>query len=219
MGSENSSGCEGSNSCSSGLIKLGSTLIVLIIIVAAIWFWPRWYQNYAPSQPVPFSHKRHSGMFNIPCLYCHGAAEYSAHAEVPGLETCMNCHTVVLPNSPFIQQVKAAFDSKQPIAWKKVHILPDFVNFNHKRHVSAGLACQTCHGPVQEMDVVYQWAPLTMSWCVNCHRNNNFVTDFRVSWSEATKELKEAPQPSAMSKLLSHPDPSNADVSCSTCHY
>lgn len=219
MSSENSSNPNGSHNSSGKLMKLAYLLIIVTVLGTVFWFRPQWYQNYAPKQPIPFSHKRHAGMFNIPCLYCHGAAEYSAHAEVPGLETCMNCHNVVLPESPLIKQVKAAYDSNTPIAWTKVHVLPDFVHFNHKRHISAGLACQTCHGPVQEMDKVYQWAPLTMGWCVNCHRSDNYVTEFRKNWSKARKDLKGEGDRSLVDQMLGHPDPHNAEVSCSTCHY
>lgn len=219
MSSENSAGPEGSQHSSGGLMKLAYFLIVVAVLGTVFWFRPQWYQNYAPKQPIPFSHKRHAGKFNIPCLYCHGSAEYAAHAEVPGLETCMNCHNVVLPDSPLIKQVREVYESKKPLAWVKVHVLPDFVHFNHKRHVAAGVACQTCHGPVQEMDKVYQWAPLTMGWCVNCHRNDNYVTEFRKNWSKNRKDLMGAGEQGLVEKVLSHPDPHNADVGCSTCHY
>jgi len=208
-------------------------IVVTIISVVGVLFAvsPQWYQNYAPEQPIPFSHKRHAGQFKIPCLYCHAAAETSAFAEVPGLEVCMNCHNLVLPESPWIKKVKEHYDAKMPIAWVKVHVLPDFVRFNHKRHISAGVQCQTCHGPVETMEKVYQWAGLNMGWCIDCHRNDNYLTPARKAWSQKEKELGGMAGASAAPryfgedavpewfKQLAQKNPNNADVSCSTCHY
>lgn len=182
-------------------------------------FVPSWYQNYAPEQPIPYSHKLHAGQYKIPCLYCHASAERAQHSEVPGLETCMNCHQAVKIDSPWIQQITEAYKANKPIAWVKVHVLPDFVRFNHKRHIAAGVECQTCHGPIQEMERVYQFAPLNMGWCIDCHRNNNYLQPHRIEWSEKTKQLKGNPEENLLDKMLSHPDPHNADLSCSTCHY
>lgn len=198
------------------IVVLGGLTYAAGLIVG---YSPAWYQNYAPKQPIPYSHKLHAGQYKIPCLYCHASAEYAAHSAVPGLETCMNCHTAVKTDSPWIKQITEAYNANRPIEWVKVHVLPDFVHFNHKRHIAAGVECATCHGHVEEMDRVYQYAPLTMGWCVNCHRNDNYVQKHRVEWSEKEKLLKGAGEPSIMDKLLSHPDPHNADVSCSTCHY
>lgn len=199
---------------------LGLTILIVVVslIGTAIFVWPAYYQNYAPAQPIPFSHKRHAGQFQIPCLYCHGSAEHAQFAAVPGTETCMNCHTQVLIDSPLIKQVKAAHDSKKPIAWVKVHVLPDFVYFNHSKHIAAGVECQTCHGPVQTMDTVYQYAPFTMGWCVNCHRNDNYVSADRKLFFAEKAALKGNPSLSKVSEILSHPQVQNADVSCSTCH-
>lgn len=180
---------------------------------------PQWYQNYAPAQPIPFSHKLHAGQYKVPCVYCHGAAEYTAHAEVPGVEVCMNCHVAVKTDSPWIKQIKEAYDTNKPIQWVKIHVLPDFVHFNHKRHIAAGVECQKCHGPVQDMERVYQYSGLNMGWCIDCHRNNNYLGPSREKWSEAKKALETKGEQPIWSKMLSHPDPHNADVSCSTCHY
>lgn len=132
------------------------------------------YNNgYAPKQPIPFSHRLHAGDNKIPCLYCHTAADKSNHATVPALNVCMNCHRAVAVQSPWIKQLTNAFENNKSIEWKKVHLLPDFVRFNHRRHVNRKpepIACQTCHGQVQEMDVIHQEASLSMGWCVNCHR-------------------------------------------------
>lgn len=207
----------------------GAVVVGLIIIFGGLKaaslifnFGPQWYSNYAPTQPIPFSHKIHAGDFNIPCLYCHGAAERAAFAEVPGLELCMNCHQAVKTESPWIQQIQKQYEENQPIAWVKVHVLPDYVHFNHRRHIAAGVECQTCHGPVQEMEVVRQWAGLNMGWCIDCHRNDNYLTKKRIEfWEEAKKEKEGVFQlPEAVKTMLfAHKDPHNADVSCSTCHY
>ena|SRR5665213_3216821 len=210
----------------SGKTLLGLSLAALVVLGALTYaaglvlgFSPMWYQNYAPKQPIPFSHKIHAGQYKIPCLYCHGPAEYSAFSEVPGLQVCMNCHQTVKTDSPWIKQITEAYNANRPIEWIKVHVLPDFVHFNHKRHIAAGVECATCHGPVQEMSRVYQYAGLNMGWCINCHRNNNYVQPHRIEWSEKTKLLQGASEPSFIEKMLSHPDPHNADISCSTCHY
>lgn len=201
-------------------------LIAILPLGAALWgagmifnIVPNWYQGYAPEQPIPFSHKLHAGQFQIPCLYCHPQAEQAAFAAVPGLETCMNCHVAVKVDSPWIKQLAAAYEANQPIAWRKVHKSPDFVHFNHKRHVAAGVECQTCHGAVEEMDVVKQAAPMTMGWCVDCHRSENYLTERRVSLAEEAKKLQGGGEKPFWFEALSHPPIQNADVSCSTCHY
>ena len=130
-------------------------------------------QGYAPVQPVAYSHAVHAGGLQIPCQYCHFAAERGPHAGVPPASTCMNCHRQVLPEHPEVLKVKAALDSGHPIAWTRVHRLPDHAAFNHRAHVSAGVACQVCHGPVEQMGRVEQFAPLTMGWCIDCHRQGS----------------------------------------------
>jgi len=135
--------------------------------------------GYEPTQPIPFSHKLHAGDNKINCKYCHASAEVSRHASVPSLNICMNCHLVVKAGSEQIQKISEAYESRKPIQWEKVHLLPDHVKFNHSAHVRAGKQCQECHGPVETMEVVYQKESLSMGWCVNCHRkpeNNAPVT-------------------------------------------
>ncbi len=127
--------------------------------------------DYAPEQPIPFSHKLHAGQYQIPCMYCHSGAEKSHHATVPAMNVCMNCHSVVKPESPHIQKLKKLYnEEKQPFQWVKVHDLPDHVNFSHQRHVSKGVACETCHGDVKTMERIQQVQPMTMGWCLDCHR-------------------------------------------------
>ncbi|MCB1049124.1 MAG: cytochrome c3 family protein [Acidobacteria bacterium] len=130
------------------------------------------FNKYAPEQPIPYSHKLHAGDLQIPCEYCHTYARRSRSAGIPALEQCMACHKLLATDRPNIQKVRDAFEAKQPIEWVKVHDLPDFVYFSHKRHISAGFACQECHGPIETMEKVWREAPLTMGWCVNCHKSN-----------------------------------------------
>jgi hypothetical protein len=136
-------------------------------------------QGYKPDQPIPFPHDLHAGQYKINCKYCHVTAEVGRHASVPSLNICMNCHMVVKTDSPWIQKITEAYNNGEAIAWQKVHMLPDFVKFNHSAHVLAGKQCQECHGPVQEMPTVYQYSSLSMGWCVNCHRKpeNNAPTN------------------------------------------
>lgn len=160
-------------------------------------------QGYAPEQPIPYSHKLHAGQLKIDCQYCHVGAERAASAMIPSVETCMNCHRVVKTDSPLIQKIHKAYNEGKPIEWVRVHELPDHARFPHNRHIAKGVKCETCHGPIQEMERVYQFSPLTMGWCLGCHRNQS-----------TPKYLKEAiypNQPDATGQI--------APFECSTCHY
>ena len=128
------------------------------------------HQGYAPEQPIAFSHKLHAGDSKIPCLYCHFGARTSRHAGIPPLNVCMNCHSILTKQTIEIEKLKEAVQRKQAIAWTKVHNLPDFVYFNHSQHVTGGVSCQSCHGPVETMVRIRQDAKLTMGWCLDCHR-------------------------------------------------
>ncbi|NMO20643.1 cytochrome c3 family protein [Pyxidicoccus fallax] len=127
-------------------------------------------QGYMPEQPVAFSHAVHAGQYELDCQYCHVGAEKSRHAGVPSSSVCMNCHTQVKKDSPEIQKVAASVAENKPLEWVRVHRLPDHAYFNHASHVTSGLKCQTCHGPVQEMVRLEQVEPMTMGWCLDCHR-------------------------------------------------
>ena len=128
------------------------------------------HQWYAPVQPIAFSHKLHAGDSRIPCLYCHFGARTSRHAGIPPANVCMNCHSILQKQSAEIEKLKELVAIARPVAWTKVHNLPDFVYFNHSQHAIAGVACQACHGHVERMERVEQQAPLTMGWCIQCHR-------------------------------------------------
>jgi hypothetical protein len=156
--------------------KIIVTILVLFFISLGVIFAvsPSKNQGYAPKQPLPFSHKLHAGKYNIPCMYCHISVETSRHATVPPMNICMNCHKVVKVGSEYIKDLTKHYVEDKPIPWIKVHQLPSFTYFNHRRHIARGVACQVCHGEVQKMDRVRQYAPLTMGWCVNCHRQPQY---------------------------------------------
>tara|TARA_B110000037_G_scaffold18040_1_gene18697 strand:+ start:4679 stop:6010 length:1332 start_codon:yes stop_codon:yes gene_type:complete len=155
-------------------------------------------QGYQPIQPIHYSHKIHAGDNGIDCKYCHSSARVSKHSGIPALNVCMNCHKSiyeVAPSTATEEYSKAFYDGEikklydavgwddaeqkytgktKPVKWVRIHNLPDFAYFNHSQHVTvAGLECQTCHGPVEEMEIMYQFSPLTMGWCINCHRETN----------------------------------------------
>src|SRR5579864_2304065 len=125
----------------------------------------------ARDQPVPFSHKHHVGDDGIDCRYCHQFVETSDFAGLPPTETCMSCHSQIWTNAEILEPVRASFRSGESIAWTKVHDLPDFVYFNHSIHVNKGIGCESCHGRVDEMPLMYEQNTLQMEWCLNCHRN------------------------------------------------
>ena len=133
-------------------------------------------QGYAPEQPIAFSHQVHAGDNRIPCLYCHFAAETSRHAGIPPAGVCMNCHTQLKLANVEVEKLKEAVAQRWPLRWTRIHTLPDFVYFSHSQHVrGGGLACQRCHGPVETMERVRQVAPLTMGWCLDCHRKEQVL--------------------------------------------
>lgn len=132
--------------------------------------------GYMPEQPIPYSHALHAGTLGIDCRYCHTTVDDAAHAAVPPTKTCIGCHAnIKRESSPRakanIAKIIEAYDTGRPIEWVKVHDLPDYAYFNHSAHVRRGVGCVTCHGRVDRMEVVYQHAPLSMQWCLECHRN------------------------------------------------
>lgn len=154
-------------------------LILFIGLLGAVIFLRSLGDNtgYAPTQPLPFSHKRHAGDNNIPCMYCHSNVDKSKHATVPSMNVCMNCHSVVKTDSPLIQQVQKTYKEGKAFEWVKVHDLPDFVYFNHSVHIAKGFDCATCHGDVKNMAKIEQVESLNMGFCVSCHRKNGGPTE------------------------------------------
>jgi hypothetical protein len=128
-------------------------------------------QHQVREQPIPFSHAHHVGALGIDCRYCHTTVETSSFANIPPTKTCMNCHSQIWITSPTLEPVRASFRDDKSIAWTRVHDLPDFVYFNHSIHVNKGVGCETCHGRVDRMALMYQQNALQMEWCLNCHRN------------------------------------------------
>ncbi|MCB9917519.1 MAG: cytochrome c3 family protein [Planctomycetes bacterium] len=127
--------------------------------------------GYSPVQPVPFSHAMHAGELGLDCRYCHTTVETAAYAAIPPTATCMNCHEKgIKTTSPKLAKLREAFATEQPMRWEKIHDLPDYAYFNHASHVTRGVGCKSCHGRIDQMERVYQQEPLSMAWCLDCHR-------------------------------------------------
>ncbi len=122
------------------------------------------------TQPVPFSHKHHVGGLGLDCRYCHSSVEESAVAGIPAVHTCMTCHSQIWTQSEMLEPVRRAYRENEPLAWTRVHDLPDFVYFDHSVHLYKGIGCASCHGRVDEMPLVWQEHTLHMGWCLDCHR-------------------------------------------------
>jgi len=150
-------------------------LVAFIGIFVGYYANAMFFPGTSPVQPIDFSHRIHAGDNQIPCLYCHVQARRSISAGVPSVNKCMGCHTDIATDRPQIRLLAQYWESKEPIPWIKVHDLPDFVYFPHKRHVAAGLECQTCHGPVETMTRVSREAPNEMGQCLSCHKQHEVV--------------------------------------------
>ena len=154
-------------------VALG-TPVLLIGLVGFIWYFfsPKWTDvGYQPTQPVAFSHKLHAGNLGMDCRYCHSTIERAAHAAVPPTETCMGCHSQVRKDSPKLSVVRQSWNTGKPIPWVNVHMLPEYAKFDHSAHLNAGVGCTSCHNRIDQMEVVHQAEPLSMGWCLECHRN------------------------------------------------
>jgi hypothetical protein len=154
---------------------VGSVLGICPVLVLGVLYYggsPRTTDiGYRPVQPVPYSHALHAGELGLDCRYCHSTVEDAAHAALPPTETCMNCHATILPESPKLLAVRESYATGLPIPWIRVHDLPDYAYFDHSAHVRRGVGCVECHGRVDKMEVVAQVAPLSMGWCLDCHRD------------------------------------------------
>jgi hypothetical protein len=156
------------------LLLFGCAALVIGFPVFLMWWvrTPYVTGQYAQlRQPIPFDHRHHVVDDGIDCLYCHSDAERSAFAGVPSTELCLNCHSQLWNHSPALAMLWRSRQENRPIPWTRVNYLPDFVFFNHAIHVRKGVGCETCHGRIDEMARVYQVAPLTMGWCLDCHRD------------------------------------------------
>ncbi|HEX9015777.1 MAG TPA: cytochrome c3 family protein [Chloroflexota bacterium] len=154
-----------------------AVLVVLILITLAAFLGPRMLRAAAPTQPIAFSHKLHAGDRAIPCMFCHTSVSKSNIANVPSEEICAGCHRVVRPDSQQVQKLMNYFNTRQPVPWQRVYRVPDFVYFSHQMHVANNVACESCHGNVSGMDRISQAQPITMGWCLECHRSRGAPTD------------------------------------------
>ena len=187
-------------------------------------------EGYAPEQPIPFSHKIHAGDNKMECLYCHFNADKSRHATVPPMSLCMGCHQQVAKDRPIIKRMTKIYEDGDSLEWVKVHHAPDHVYFPHRKHVAAGVSCQECHGPVETMDKIKQVKEFTMGWCLECHRDNNFVNASQGVGSPNYQTHRDmiidlGPDAKYSSELNRIEEPAihplthmNAPTSCSTCH-
>ena len=171
-------------------------------------------QGYQPTQPIAFSHKLHAGENNINCAYCHTSVYKAKSANIPSPNICMNCHSQIKTESPEIKKIYRAIERKQPIQWVRVHNLPDLAYFNHSQHTQVGgIQCQTCHGPIQNMEVVYQYSALTMGWCINCHRETPLNTKDNAYYDNLVKLHDKS------NNAVPFTVSSNGGTECSKCHY
>src|SRR5579862_7151395 len=154
-----------------------SIIAVVVIVSLVLWAglelqrspYATW-QGVAQAQPVPFSHQHHNAGDGIDCRYCHTSVEKSSFAGIPPTKTCMNCHSQIWLGAPLLEPVRESFRSGKSLVWTRVNDLPDFVYFDHSIHINKGVGCNTCHGPVDRMPLMYNYASLQMEWCLDCHR-------------------------------------------------
>lgn len=196
-----------------------SGAVTTVILALVIWYYfaaKNTDVGYQPKQPVQYSHALHVGELGLDCRYCHLGVESSAHAMVPSAETCMNCHRIVLTNSPEIKKVRTSYENNKPIAWNKVHLLPDYVYFNHSAHINAGVSCVSCHGRVDQMVKVSQREPLSMSWCLECHRSPEEHVRPK---DKVTKLHWQATNQKALGQKLIEAHGIAPKQDCNTCHF
>lgn len=184
--------------------------------------------GYSPQQPVPFSHRLHAGELKMDCRYCHNTVEQTAHAAVPSTSVCANCHgggstpiTAIHTTSSKLLPVRQSQATGDPIEWEKIHDLGDYVYFNHAVHVTQGVGCVECHGRIDRMDVVHQAKPLTMSWCIECHRNPEPRMRPPEEVTNLAWTMQDSPEVHAQHMRELYGDgesPIRASTNCSTCH-
>lgn len=205
-----------------GLVVFVVTVVVLKTLIDGA-FTIGVQQGYQPTQPIAFSHKLHAGQYEIDCQYCHTGVRKSKSANIPSPNICMNCHSQIKTDSEEIQKIYAAIDydpdtktygtDTKPIEWVRIHNLPDLAYFNHSQHVGvAELECETCHGPIKEMEVVYQYSMLTMGWCINCHRETDVNSKGNAYYDKLVKlHSEQSKEPMKVEDI--------GGLECAKCHY
>ena len=153
------------------VLVVGAVAPLYMTLLVAYGFSPKTLDGqYQPVQPVPYSHALHAGKLGLDCRYCHSFVEVASHSNVPTTQTCMSCHTQIKADSPKLTAVRDSWKTGEPVNWVRIHQVPDYTYFNHAVHVNRGVSCYSCHGAINEMKVVYQHEPQSMSWCLDCHR-------------------------------------------------
>ena len=205
---------------------IGPLVPLYVVFVVAYGFSPvATDAGYRPKQPVPFSHALHAGDMGMDCRYCHNTVERSPHAAIPPTQTCMNCHTQIQKDSPNLKALWESYEQGTPVEWRRVHDLPDYAYFNHSAHVTRGVSCVECHGRVDKMVEVYQQEPLSMSWCLQCHRNPEgrvrdprLVTDLAWNFESDPKARTIASSAEEYHKYWFNHNNLSPTQDCSTCH-
>ena len=208
-------------------LQVGVVLALLGGVVTAgvtYYFTPKYTRvGYQPVQPVMFSHAIHAGQLGVDCRYCHSTVDKSWFSSIPASSTCMNCHSQVLKDDPRLALVRESAATGRPIPWVQVHIVPDYVYFNHSVHVTRGISCVECHGRVDQMDEVRHAKPFSMSFCLDCHRQPaafirpvDKVTDLGWQWS-TNAETAALMQETNGAKFV-HDWRVESLQSCSACH-
>ncbi|MCP4549813.1 MAG: cytochrome c3 family protein [bacterium] len=172
--------------------------------------------GYAPVQPVPYSHAVHAGELDIDCRYCHTGVETGAQATLPPASTCMNCHKYIKLESELLEPVRLAVETGEPIRWIRVHDLPDFTFFNHAGHIQSGVGCVSCHGRVDNMEVVEQVERLTMGWCLDCHRDPD--SELRPEALVTAMDWHPEGDPAVLGGKLRAEGEIDPSTDCNTCH-
>ncbi len=202
------------------LLSLAGALIGGVVLIFIVWYYfsPEFTDvGYAPEQPVPYSHQLHVGELGMDCRYCHSNVETAAEANLPPTQTCMNCHGQIQSESLALLPVRESWATGSSVEWVKVHHLPDFARFSHAIHVNSGVGCETCHGRVDRMEVVSLVEPLSMGWCLECHRQPEI---FLRPTDEVTTMGFEQPSnyvQQNVERILHEGIVPPTD--CSTCHY
>jgi hypothetical protein len=195
-----------------------------VTVVGGFWYYATpnyWHVGYMPTQPgLGFNHQLHAGKLGIDCRYCHTTVEHAQLAAIPPTETCMGCHDKVRDTSRALQPVRDSWATNTPVKWVRVHDLPDYVYFDHSAHIQAGVGCVSCHGRVDKMDVVVQEQPLSMGWCLDCHRNPEphlrGKKNVTVMDDTALAEIQASEARTNLDGIAAHGVKPATD--CSTCH-